>query len=652
MSLFGSLLPGNFRLKRTLFRRDAENSFYSGKPFPLPPFKDINGDKLTVFKNNYAFNFIKSSSSLKEVRDILLTLEDQAEITNKADLAQNNVFDLPYKENIYAGKKIRWNYDYISGYEWSKDLSWRGDFFNLPEGTDIVNAWLPGRLNELIYLGKGYLVSEDVKYAEAYINHFYDFIEGNPFCSGVNWLDAGEVSVRLLNIIFSLPMIIHSEFINAEFINKLNRQILLHSIFIENNFEEGDKGYTYIISLAALSASGILFKENDYGKKLLRLSYSLAEESMRKLVTSDGITTVRSTSYHPHIVEAYTIIKHSLESAGIKFSEIFVDRYSRMFSVLASYIRDDHTIPVIGDAFIRRILPFSSYNNRFPLAIGCTEFSKGSYKSFLPLPASDLLFFKGADAVKVFNSIETVPYRRISHGYINSGIFILRNNIMHITVDAAEVGSGKRKTRGHNDVLSFELFCRDKPVIVDPGTYSFYADKSIRYQQRIVKNHNTICIDDEEPVALEGISYIKEDLSKPKVTEWHSDEYEDILSVQHYAYARFADPVIIKRVFRFNKEENKLLLRDELFGGSSHKVSMSFILHPDALIEQIQLNRFIIKVPDTLDITFSPPADNYFCSIEDAPYSPSYGKLINTKKIVLRFTVRLPVYTETEISLK
>jgi hypothetical protein len=652
MSLFGSLLPGNFRLKRTLFRRDAENSFYSNKPFPIPLYKDISDDTIINYKNSYPYNFIKNSSGLKEIRDILLTLEDLAEITNKAELAFNNVFDLPCKDNIYAGKKFRWNYDYVSGYEWSKDLSWRGDLLNFPEGTDIVNAWLPGRLNELIYFGKGYLATEDEKYVQAYINHLDDFTEGNPFCTGVNWLDVGEVSIRLLNIIFSLPMVIFSEYITAEFINKLNKQILLHSIFIENNFEESDRGYSYIISLAALSASGILFKDNEFGKKLIRLSYSLAEESMRKLVTSDGITSVRSTAYHPHIVEAYIIIKHSLELAGIKVSELFTDRYSRMFSVLASFIRDDHSISVIGDAFIRRILPFSSYNNRFPLSIGCVEFSKGSFKHFLSSPPADLLFYKGADAVNMFNSIESVPYRRISHGYMNSGIFILRNNDIHITVDAAEVGSGKRKTRGHNDVLSFELFYKDKPVIVDPGAYSFYADKSIRYQQRTVKNHNTLCIDDEEPVELEGIALIKEDLSKPKITEWHSDEYEDILSVQHYAYARFADPVIIKRIFRFNKEENKLLLRDELFGGSSHKVSMSFVFHPDAIIRQEGLNRFIIKVPAALDITFLPPADNYLCTIENALYSPTYGKLFNTKKIVVYFTARLPVYTETEITLK
>jgi hypothetical protein len=652
MSLLGSLLPKSLHLKRILFRRDAENAFYSGKPLTLPHLKEITKDNIHEYKNSYPFNLIKGSHNSAEIRDILLSLEDYRQIIQQADLAKGNIFDFPYKENIYLGDRIRWNYDYLSGYEWGKELSWRGEFFRFPDGTDIVNGWLLGRLNQLIYLGKGYLASGDEKYVIHYIKLLNEFIDENPYCTGINWIDPAEVSIRLLNMIFSLPLIIGSAFVDEKFLNIIKNQILHYAVFIENNMEEEDHGYTFLVNIASIAAAGILLKDYDYGRKLIHLASAGGEEAIRKLITSEGISNIRSTAYHPHIVEAFFIIKLSLEKAGMKLSGLFMERYSKMFDVLSSYLREDNSVPIIGDNFIRRILPFSNETNNFPLAVGCIEFNKGVYKSFFPSPIPELLFLKGKEAVEEFRRVALSEYKKISYGYLKSGIFILRNEDIHIAVDAADIGSGRRKTTGHNDILSFELFFKGKPVIVDPGTYSLYSDPAIRKQQRSVKNHNSLFIDDEEPVVLEGIQNIKEDLTKPKVTEWHSDEYEDILSVQHYAYARFADPVIIKRIFRFRKEKNKLILRDELFGGSSHKCTLNFILHPDIDVRQTALHRFSFSGPAEGELIFSTPEDVYSCSLHDSLYSPSYGKVMITKKITIIFTSRLPVYSETEILLK
>jgi hypothetical protein len=650
MNLLGSLMPHSPNFRRFLFRRDAELSHYSGKPFPLPHIAVITEEKLQNFKNTYLFH-PSSQGNIAELRAELLKIEKDSVIKETADLALNNIFDFPYKDNIYLGERISWNSDYVSGYEWNKGLSWKDDYFSFPPGTDIINAWLIARLNQLIYLSKAYLATSGEEYAAAYRSLLKNFIEDNPFCTGVNWVDSGEVSVRLLNIIFSLPLVLHSAVVDAEFVNYINHNILLHAIFIENNTEEEDRGYTYLINLAALAASGIMLKDSDYGKKLLRLSYGRAEEAVRKMISPEGVSNIRSTSYHPHILEALIIIKLSLEKGGLQLSNLFRERYLKMFDVLASYFRDDGSIANIGDTYIRRILPFSSNGNAFPFPVGCIESKKGMFKNFISTPSADLLFLKGVSSVKEFNSIKPARYARISYGYNRGGIFILRNDNIHITIDAADLGSGRKKTTGHNDILSFELFYKDKLIFVDPGTYSIYTDPALRTRQRSVKNHNSIYIDDEEPAELEGFSSIKEDLTKPKITEWHSDESEDLLSVQHYAYARFSDPVIIKRIFRLLKDENKIIIRDELFGGSTHQCSMNFVFHPDINVIQSEKNSFSLEPLDG-EINIYTPDEIINCFLQDTIYSPAYGKLINTKKISAHISTRLPIYIITEISLK
>jgi len=652
MSLSGRFAA--FDLKKVLFRRDAETFFYSGKPFPLPAIHPLKAEGLNEFRSSYAFNFIYSAEQTDEIRNILIQIDDKGKIIDKAEAPFNNFLDFPSGDKINLGERIKWNHDYISGYTWKTDLCWKYDYHNFPKNTDLINPLIIGRMNQLIFLGKGYLVSGDEKYTGKFTALINDFMEGNPYCAGINWLETEQVSIRLLNILYSIPFFIHSERIDTEFINNIRKYILYHAVFIENNMPF-NRSYGYLISIAALAAAGLVLRESYYGQKLLRLSAAKAEELIRKQLSPEGVPGARSILFFPHNIEGLIILKSVLNKASVKLSNTFIERYAKSFDVLASLLRDNNSIAGIGDDFIRRILPFNNnedLRHKFPLSIGCSELNNEHLKNFITSPQADILFYLGMDAVNGYKDIGVKEYKKISYGYVEQGIFVLRNNDIHITVDASETGYGNKRTEGHNDILSFELFYKGHSVISDPGTFSIYSDNEIRNRLRSVKSHSTLYIDDEEPVELKGVFEIGEDLTKPKITEWHSDEYEDILSVQHYAYARFSDPVIIKRIFRFLKDKNKLIIRDELFGGSSHQAFFNLIFHPDVGIYQGVGNKFLITDPVKGEISVSTPADILICSLQDTIFSPSYGHLTNTRKLASVVTAKFPIYITTEIVLK
>jgi hypothetical protein len=637
-------------IKRSLFRRDAESSFYAKKDFPLPKIIPVKQDYLEEYKLKYPYNFIKKAQETADIREIFLRMEEKAVVIKEGESVLNNLFNFPGKRNVYLGDKIRWNYDYPEGYEWPEELSWRSSFLDFSEEKDALNPLLMGRLNQLIYLGKAYLAAGDEKFTLFYKFLLDDFKKNNPFPVGINWSDSSEVSIRMINLVYSIPFFIHSSLIDTEFLNSFLEQIVLHAVYIENNLENDERGYGYLTNLTALAASGFVLKESYYGDKILRLSYAKTEGIIRNIITPEGLSTVRSVPYHPHVLELFIILKTTFDKAGIRISEIFKERYSKMFDALASLLRDDDSLPCIGDPFIRRIIPFSAVTNKFPLVIGCAELNKSTYKDFIPYPSADLIFYKGIESVLSFYQINPSKYNRISYGYPESGIFVLRNNDMHITVDAAEVGSGTKNTAGHNDILSFTLFYRGNEVIVDPGGL-LTSDPLLVKQYRSALNHSTICIDNEEPVQTEGVGFLREDLTKPKIGEWHSDETEDLLSVQHYAYTRFPDPVVVKRIFRLLKDKNKLIIRDEIFGGSTHLALNSLILHPDITITQEEDSRFSFSGNVRGEITFSSPAEIY-CSIQESIYAPCIGESGKTNKISVNFTTQFPVYLITEIEFK
>jgi hypothetical protein len=655
MKWFDPSASKKFNFKQVLFRRDAEKAYYTRKPFPLPKVTSLTEASLKKFKDKYPFNIYHSVKEMEIIGELFKSIENKDEISHKADGVINGYFDFPSRKNVYLGTETKWNLDYISGFEWSKDLSWKDNFFDFQSGTDIVNAWLLGRLNQLIYLGKGYLVTGDERYVEHYKLLLQNFMERNPFCAGVNWINTGEISIRLLNIIYSIPLVIYSPFIDENFINSVTEYILLHAVFIENNLEYELNSYSNLVSTAALAAAGLVLKESHYGSKLLHFSHARTEEAIKKMISPDGISCIRSVPYHPHVVEIFIILKFIFEKSSVKLSSLFQERYSRMFGVIASLLRDDGSIANIGDPFISRILPFSSDNsltNKFPLAVAIPALGKGKYKDFFPSPTLDLLFYGGQDALINYYEVKKEEYTRISYGYTYSGIYVLRNNDIHITIDATDIGTGRETNGGHNDILSFELFYKGNKVIVDPGMNSVFSNIDLRNRLRSVRSHNTIFIDDEEPVMMEGLHGIKEDLTKPKVTEWHSDEYEDVLSVQHYAYARFPDPVIIKRIFRLQKEKNKLIIRDEIFGGSTHQAFSSLIFHPGINIFQTGENIFRFSAPVTGEVIFTVPSGIFSTVLLDQMYSPKPGELGNTRKIFTSLTAQFPIYMVTEIILK
>jgi len=267
-----------------------------------------------------------------------------------------------------------------------------------------------------------------------------------------------------------------------------------------------------------------------------------------------------------------------------------------MFKVQSAYLRNDFSIPAIGDMISSRIINFNfeedGNNFSYPMSVGAFLFKEGKFKKYSPAGTDELLFLFGSKAIEEYLSIKSAEESEISEGFEKGGHYIFKNKDIHLFIEAGEIGRQGVGAHGHNDIFSFDLFYKGKNIISDPGTYSYYADPELRNKLRSVKYHNTICIDNEFLSEFDGPFKIKEDLTRPKILDWVTNETEDILSAQHYAYTRFVDPVIVKRTFHFIKEKNIIKIKDEFLGGKEHKAFFNIYFHPDVTINKISENRF------------------------------------------------------------
>lgn len=657
MNIFDYINHLNYNVvRKKLFRREVESAFYSKKKIKLPASNKIQNSELEPARENYPFAFFSNQQEKNKLIDDLISLDESALIIKKADDILMNNYRFPGKGSIFLGDAVCWNKDYSSRFEWGQSLSWKENFFETPEGVDIKNAWYLARFHQGIVLGEAYLLTGDEKYSLYFLHLFTNFIERNNFCTGINWIKTSEVSIRLLNILFSFGFFISSDAIDESIYNALIDFILHHSFFIENNLEyTGIRGSSYLVNILALGAAGIFLKESYYGKKNMQFAYVRLEQEIRQQLHDDGVSYEQSVPLHSILLEIFFLAKILFSKEGYKFTDLYDEKLKLMFDVQAAYILDDNSVPQIGDAIISRIIPLNQSFNQPDfvsiMAAGTVLFNEPRFKSFNKHATLEVALMFGSDAFEEYKNIKT-EVNNSSEGFIGGGHFILRDKNLNLFIEAGEIGKRGLGAPGHNDTFTFELFYKNEKIIVDPGTYSIYADKEIRNKLRSVKNHNTSYVDDKELSELDGLFKIKDDITKPKIIDWRTDNDEDFLSVQHYGYARLTDPVIIKRSFHFIKDKKIIEIKDEFFGGDSHKVVSNITFHPDIFLSKIGDNSYSAGGKNSeLKIKISSSLENLVCSINNAPFSEEYGNIRETKKITTVFNEKLPAFIITEIKL-
>lgn len=633
-----------------------EASFYSQGNIKLPAFQKIKGSELQQTKKNFPFAFFSSDSEKEELKKMLGLIEDASFVIKIADAILRNEYILPGKGEVLLGENINWNCDYFTKHEWEKSLSWKHNFIDAPKGADIKNAWYIARFYQGIILSRAYLLTGDEKYTLQFINLLKDFISSNRFCTGVNWLKTSEVSIRLLNVLFSFGFFINSSLVDENIYNTLIDFVLHHTLFIENNLEyTGKRGSSYLVNLLALGAAGIFLKKSYYGRKNIEFAYAGFEQEIREQVHDDGVSYEQSIPLHSVLIEVFYLAKILLTREGFNFTKSYNEKLKLMFSVQEAYLRSDNSVPQIGDAIAGRILPlnimYKQPDYSSIMAAGAYLFKESEFKNVHKKLTPEVVLMFGLNAAEEYKSIKTEE-NNSSTGFLYGGHFILKDNNLHLFVEAGEIGKRGLGAPGHNDTFSFELFYKDENFVVDPGTFSIYADKELRNKLRSVKNHNTAYIDDEELSELDGLFKIKDDITKPKLLEWRSNNEEDILSVQHYGYARLTDPVIVKRTFHFFKDRQVIEIKDEFISGDTHKAVISLIFHP--LIDLIKTgeNSYVASGKHSgLKIKITGSSSSLQSSITTALFSEGYGKIEESKKITILVKEKFPASVTTEITL-
>jgi uncharacterized heparinase superfamily protein len=212
------------------------------------------------------------------------------------------------------------------------------------------------------------------------------------------------------------------------------------------------------LELYALAIVAMAFEDDE----LLALAVAELDRNLAEDFRPDGVHREGSTHYHMIALRSFAGLRENARRHGVTLPDGFDERLARATAFAVHCRRPDGTIPALSDA------------------------DSGDYGALL-----DLL---GADA-------DGDPCASFPDG----GYFTQRSGwderACFLIFDCGPLGDGGH---GHYDLLSFEAWAQGRPLIVDPGRFTYSEEPpNLRRWFKGTAAHNTVCVDgiDQTPYA-------------------------------------------------------------------------------------------------------------------------------------------------------
>jgi heparinase II/III-like protein len=345
------------------------------------------------------------------------------------------------------------------------DREWRLEWSKFYYGLDL--AW-------------AYRRTGDVKYLEA-----WERLTGSWIASVPAGFDSTDViGRRIQNWIYAwarfdaAPGRGVSAGVKARLIDSLGAQVsyLRTHLTAERNHRTLELYALFIACLAlpALDADG----------SLLRFTMTELSRNLHDDILADGVHRERSTHYHLLVLRTFLGVMENARRFGIQLPDPDRDRVARACDFAAHCHRPDGSIPALSDS------------------------DTGRYAALLALAAR---LFRRRDWLYVATQGRRgAPPASGAASFPAGGYFIQRSgwgtartkyeDERYLIFDCGALGDGGH---GHYDVLNIEIAAGGRPLLVDPGRFTYHADNAAAWRHwfKGTAAHNTVTVDGRDQVA-------------------------------------------------------------------------------------------------------------------------------------------------------
>jgi hypothetical protein len=555
----------------------------------------------------------------------------------------------------------KWNYDIKNSVMGKRDFAHNIKDFNYSDG-EIKYIYELSRLYHFPQLAAYGLIDGNEKIIPILKNQLKAWSQDNPFLQMVAWKCGNDVGIRVINLIFfRIILDINNDDNLSDFDLFLNELIELHFKYLISHFSlYSSQGNHHVGEIAGLIAICSSYKFKNSDRYLRKYLLELSSELFR-LIHEDGFNKEQATRYQASYINLFITAFQFAEENEYYLSKDGWKRIESMYIFLKDLKISDRQYFIIGDDDDAQLLyPYADkeYNiyesmlNDFSILFNHNtvknyHFDLRNYLLFGDKGYNTYIELKKHDASEIYDvKIEL---------FEQSGYFLIHDEKVNILFDVGLIGLKPTMAHGHSDILSFSMYYKNNPVIVDSGSYQYNAHfKKMRDYFHGVHSHNTIAVNNDHQAILgEGMFWLSSPIVKIEDYSLNSDNAYCIAS--HNGYLRKNYEVFHKRKMNYRKKEKKVIITDCLNSRGKNHISFYLHFHP-AIQLKLERNTLVICnegmsmqiVNDYFHLGRLYKGDN---DIPSGWYSPSYDKIEESFTFILNMNIDGNFELKTEILL-
>jgi hypothetical protein len=509
-----------------------------------------------------------------------------AELAEAARLATHRFSFLGH--TVQHGDRIAWSRDPISGRDWPRAYS-SGIAYRGPERLGDIK--LPWELNKHQYfftLGKVSWLNDDASLAAEIVRQIDQWIDDNPYYTGIHWISALEAGSRVISWILAYPFF--ADCLDIRVRDRMLTSLAEHLKFVEEHLSTGPFANTHLVGEAAALIIGGLFLECRHSTRWLQKGLDVLQQEVDCQVTPDGMHAERSVQYHRFFLDQYYLVAALLAANGKSLSSSTLHRMEEMTSFLMYMLFPDGTAPAFGDGDDARGLwlrgQASPADFSGLLALGAVLFKRGDFKAVAGGGSEEVLWLFGPEGIAAFNELAGRTPEHASVSFADAGYYVMRGGWGRsdpvLVFDCGPVGFGPAG-HGHADALSFQLHTAGYAFYVDSGTFSYNVDYEWRDVFRGTRAHNTVVVDGENQ-SVPGDRMSWKSTATCHGRRWVTTQWFDAAEGEHDGYRRLPDPVTHRRVLVFLKPD-VWVIWDDLRGAGRHDLDLLLHVRPDCRVD-------------------------------------------------------------------
>lgn len=408
----------------------------------------------------------------------------------------------------YDEYRARWHAAFQSEVDWPMRFAHDYSFSAEDVPGDIRTNWELNRHHQFAVLAKSYFATGDACYLDELSGLFGDWSERNPFLWGPEWASPMEESIRLVNWLVAAAFLDAAEGAGRpawEIRDRLANGAWVMAAHVRQHYSRHSSANNHTV----VEAVGVGIAAAAFGEKgWLCEAVSLLEAEVARQTWPDGVNKEQALHYQLFVMEALCLLSHALRASGREPSPALASQIRTMAGYARACCVGGGRYIEFGDNDEGRILnlsPSKAGYAGYVLSLASLECGKGvrwerdvsADETVRWLYTDSELRAAGATPLKPLAAVETFP---------EGGVTVLRadEGRIALAIDHGPLGLGPLAAHGHADALSVQLYVDGEPVLIDPGTYIYNGDPTMRDLFRSTAMHNTVCVGGKDQSEMLG----------------------------------------------------------------------------------------------------------------------------------------------------